>query len=211
MIYPAVKKYSDAKKYLIPMAIGAGTGVGARYLIQNSSKYKDRMSPEAKTTGLIGGAIGGAGVGLTIAGSFDKNNNRTLMGLPFSAGGLYLMTKSNKQIKEETKSQSLGEALFLPTVGAGIGAGKALYENNYGSMKDMPRLNKRYNLIGSSIAGFGGGQAIAYKNPLAGGFGLAGGIMGLELANRSKYGPRLEDPVAGDGSSTVAAVNGSGI
>lgn len=122
-----------------------------------------------------------------------------------------LRYQSNFNLTPVVKKYSIGEAVYLPMVGAGIGAGKALYENNYGSMKDMPRLNKRYNLIGSSIAGFGGGQAIAYKNPLAGGFGLAGGIMGLELANRSKYGPRLEDPVAGDGSSAVAAVNGSGI
>lgn len=114
-------------------------------------------------------------------------------------------------VKKVTKKQSLTDSLLLPSVGASVGAGKAIYENNYGSMKDMPRLNKRYNLIGSTLTGIGAGQAIANTNTISRGFSLAGGIMGMEVARRAKYGPRLEDPVAGDGSSTVAAVNGSGL
>lgn len=212
MIYPAIKKYSEAKKYIVPMAIGAGTGLGLRAIAYK--RGNGEFSPEDKALGYAGAGIAGAGSGLMLSGlggSSNDKDRRFQFGAPIALGGTYLMGVSNNRMKEKTRTQSLGDALYLPMVGAGVGAGKALYENNYGSMKDMPRLNKRYNLIGSSMAGFGGGQAIAYKNPLAGGLGLAGGIMGLELANRSKYGPRLEDPVAGDGSSTVAAVNGSGL
>ena len=214
MIYPAVKKYSESnKKYLIPMAIGAGSGVGLRYLVQNSSKYRDRMSPEAKTTGLIGGAIGGAGLGLSVAGGFNPKDNRTLIGLPLNVGGIYALTRSNNQIKEEVKKQSISDAVYLPLIGGASSSAVGLYNTKFGSMKDMPDYNKRNYLLGSALVGAGSGLALSDAHPVLRGTGFLSGVTGMELARRAQFGPRVGEisNVAGDGSSTVAAVNGSGI
>ena len=116
-------------------------------------------------------------------------------------------------VKKVTKKQSLSEAIYLPLIGGATSSAVGLYDNSFGSMKGMPKYNKRNFQIGSALVGTGAGLALSDAHPALRGAGFITGVTGMELMRRSKFGPRVGEisNIAGDGSSTVAAVNGSGI
>ena len=116
-------------------------------------------------------------------------------------------------VKKVTKKQSLGEAVYLPLIGGATSSVVSLYDNNFGSMKNMPKYNKHNFQIGSALVGTGAGLALSDAHPALRGAGFLTGVTGMELMRRSKFGPRVGEisNMAGDGSSSVAAVNGSGI
>jgi hypothetical protein len=213
MIYPAVKKYSEAKRYLVPMAIGAGTGVGLRAIAHQVKPTE--ASLEDRALGYAGAGIAGAGSGLMISGlsSGNSNDRRFHFGVPVAVGGTYLMGVSNNRMKEKVKTQSLSDAVYLPMIGGAASSAVGLYNTKFGSMKDMPNYNKRNYLLGSALVGAGSGLALSDAHPVLRGTGFLTGVTGMELARRAQFGPRVGEisNVAGDGSSSVAAVNGSGL
>lgn len=111
-------------------------------------------------------------------------------------------------VKKVTKKQSLTDALLLPSVGAAVGAGKGLYDNKIGALRNKSDYAKRMNLIGNTLAGTGAGMAISDTNMIARGSGLVTGISGLELARRARFSP---GKTSSDGAATIAAINGSGL
>ena len=209
MIYPVVKKQSEVvNHYVLPAAVGAGLGVGSRVFIQNHSVNKDKFDNDSKNLGLAGAAISGVGAGIYASGAIrgdrsDKNLGRVI-GLP----GVFVMNESNRRLKQDVKKQSLTDALLLPTVGAVVGAGKGLYDNKLGALRNKSDYAKRMNLIGNTLAGTGAGMAISDTNMIARGSGLVTGISGLELARRARFSP---GKTSSDGAATIAAINGSGL
>lgn len=198
MIYLVVKKQSEVvNHYVLPAAVGAGLGVGSRVFIQNHNANKDKFDNDSKNLGLAGAALSGA-----IRGDRSDKNLGKVIGLP----GIFAVHESNRRLNKEVKKQSLTDALLLPSVGAAVGAGKGLYDNKIGALRNKSDYAKRMNLIGNTLAGTGAGMAISDTNMIARGFGLVTGISGLELARRAKFSP---GKTSSDGAATIAAINGS--
>lgn len=124
-----------------------------------------------------------------------------------------LRFQSNFSLTPVVKKYSLSEAVYLPLIGGATSSAVGLYDNSFGSMKDMPKYNKRNFQIGSALVGTGAGLALSDAHPALRGAGFLTGVTGMELMRRSKFGPRVGEisNIAGDGSSTIAAVNGSGL
>ena len=209
MIYPVIKKHSEVvNHYVLPAAVGAGLGVGSRVFIQNHNANKNKFSDDSKNLGLAGAALSGAGAGIyasgTIRGDRSDKNLGKVIGLP----GIFALHESNRRLNKEVKKQSLTDALLLPSVGAAVGAGKGLYDNKLGALRNKSDYAKKMNLIGNTLAGTGAGMAISDTNMIARGSGLVTGISGLELARRARFSP---GKTSSDGAATIAAINGSGL
>lgn len=210
MIYPVVKKQSEVvNHYVLPAAVGAGLGVGSRVFIQNHNANKDKFDKDSKNLGLAGGAaIGGAGAGIYASGAIRGDRSDKNLGKVIGLPGIFAMHESNRRLKQDIKKQSLTDALLLPSVGAAVGAGKGLYDNKIGALRNKSDYAKRMNLIGNTLAGTGAGMAISDTNMIARGSGLVTGISGLELARRARFSP---GKTSSDGAATIAAINGSGL
>lgn len=209
MIYPVIKKHSEVvNHYVLPAAIGAGLGVGSRVFIQNHNVNKDKFSDDSKNLGLAGAALSGAGSGIYASGAIRGDRSDKNLGKVIGLPGVFAMHESNRRLNKEVKKQSLTDALLLPSVGAAVGAGKGLYDNKVGSLRNKSDYAKRMNLIGTTLAGTGAGMAISDTNLIARGSGLVTGISGLELARRARFSP---GKTSSDGAATIAAINGSGL
>lgn len=209
MIFPVVKKHSEVvNHYVLPAAVGAGLGVGSRVFIQNHNANKDKFSDDSKNLGLAGAAISGAGAGIYASGAIRGDRSDKNLGKVIGLPGVFAMHESNRRLNKEVKKQSLTDAILLPTLGASVGAGKGLYDNKIGALRNKSDYAKRMNLIGNTLAGTGAGMAISDTNMIARGSGLVTGISGLELARRARFSP---GKTSSDGAATIAAINGSGL
>jgi len=209
MIFPVVKKHSEVvNHYVLPAAVGAGLGVGSRVFIQNHNANQDKFSDDSKNLGLAGAAISGAGAGIYASGAIRGDRSDKNLGKVIGLPGVFAMHESNRRLNKEVKKQSLTDALLLPSVGAAVGAGKGLYDNKIGALRNKSDYAKRMNLIGNTLAGTGAGMAISDTNMIARGSGLVTGISGLELARRARFSP---GKTSSDGAATIAAINGSGL
>ena len=209
MIYPVVKKHSEVvNHYVLPAAVGAGLGVGSRVFIQNHNANKDKFSDDSKNLGLAGAALSGAGAGIYASGAIRGDRSDKNLGKVIGLPGVFAMHESNRRLNKEVKKQSLTDALLLPSVGAAVGAGKGLYDNKIGALRNKSDYAKRMNLIGNTLAGTGAGMAISDTNMIARGSGLVTGISGLELARRARFST---GKTSSDGAATIAAINGSGL